>query len=900
MNNLCGHTRHREMAGPPDAQYATTLSTLPVDLVFEIAIHSPLHALRCVVRFDVQQVACVRLQRWLHHWERGEDRKALRVGDRVVVWGLPSNHVRGIRFATAAAQVHDGQRWKVRLLTPSEESSEYVHVPVRRMRRLQPWPNGPWTESVGRSATLASAVRARDAAAHATAAAVAAMHSDSSNAHLTALAIAAATTASTAAAAATASAAAVAPMATNDVHHAQQAEDLLLAALQMQRTVLEVRGGGSGRHESATRRAEADGRSTHADATSVLAQAASAAAEAATEAAAAASAAEAAAAATAASTLDAVDALIVAASTAATSASAADQVVSAVSALSHAPASAILAAEMAADALADVGAAGQALRARCSALASSGRAGGGVSTSSAQALDAAQAAAEVLLRAADAVPTRERLRGAKVRDAASAVPARPKEVADAAAADVAAAEEAAPAVPAEQVPHEVPTPSVQVFCWAVWEGACGGTQSEAGAQSEVGLPQGLAAVPSTITPPPSAPASPPSSPDVSPTAECQAERLAERPPASAASDASDASDASSPPARSPPARSPPARSLFHQLSLAERTAIARKADERLREHNLAAFLAFGFADEAAARESPPTPAMSEPGAVWLMYGVLTPSECVAARTALDAVAARGGWQTDRHREYPTTDLPLSAVGPALESRVREAIFERVCVPLAPFYCGEAFLAEHLELRECFFVKYSAADGEQRALTTHTDGSLFSFNVLLSDHDADFDGGGTTFEASGWTVRGPQGAAVAHGGDVRHGGCPIVRGERYLLVGFVLVRREYAYCVDECEVAAEDAFDKFGYSAWAHGAGGGALELPMRLSASSAEVHHLSRRATTPAEASTPQADVVAAANAEGDGRRRAAAIMLQAVQRGKVGRDRTSRWPGSSSSSLLI
>jgi hypothetical protein len=101
---------------------------------------------------------------------------------------------------------------------------------------------------------------------------------------------------------------------------------------------------------------------------------------------------------------------------------------------------------------------------------------------------------------------------------------------------------------------------------------------------------------------------------------------------------------------------------------------------------------------------------------------------------------------DRHRLYRTTDLPLSAAL-SFEPRLREIVFTRIIRPLTHFYCGEASLPEHLELQESFFVKYSARAGEQRELAMHTDGSLFSFNILLSDPLVDFDGGGTNFEST---------------------------------------------------------------------------------------------------------------------------------------------------------
>ena len=146
------------------------------------------------------------------------------------------------------------------------------------------------------------------------------------------------------------------------------------------------------------------------------------------------------------------------------------------------------------------------------------------------------------------------------------------------------------------------------------------------------------------------------------------------------------------------------------------------------------------------------------------------------------------------------------------------LFRRVLRPLAPIYflpglpSGHAFLPEHLELRDCFFVKYSAAAGGQRSLVLHTDGSIFSFNILLSDPNGGFEGGGTFFEPSGVTVRPARGCALGHSGQVRHCGVEITRGDRYLLVGFVGCR-ERPYELQQAELAAHDAYLKFGEGAW---------------------------------------------------------------------------------------
>lgn len=177
--------------------------------------------------------------------------------------------------------------------------------------------------------------------------------------------------------------------------------------------------------------------------------------------------------------------------------------------------------------------------------------------------------------------------------------------------------------------------------------------------------------------------------------------------------------------------------------------------------------------------------------------------------AVEAVATRRGWDRTRHGKYPTTDMPLSSV-PACERFVREAVFRRVLRALAPKYLPRNFLPELLAFRDAFYVRYSAAAGEQRGLEPHTDGSVFSFNISLSAPDEDFDGGGTRFEPSATTVRAPLGCAIGHSGQLRHSGVPITRGQRYLLVGFI-------GCVDQesadPERTAHDAFCRFGDAAW---------------------------------------------------------------------------------------
>ena len=211
--------------------------------------------------------------------------------------------------------------------------------------------------------------------------------------------------------------------------------------------------------------------------------------------------------------------------------------------------------------------------------------------------------------------------------------------------------------------------------------------------------------------------------------------------------------------------------------------------------------------------------------VCLVHDVLTSAQCDAALEAIHARAAtRGGWQTDRHRFHPTTDMRCAEAlfdCPAVEQMVRAAVFSKVCEPLAGRWAGAGYLAEHLVFRDLFFVHYSAADGAQRGLKLHEDGSLFSFNVLLNS-PSEFDGGGTYFtlpggpKEHGHTVSIPRGAALVHSGRRKHGGRDITRGTRDLLVGFMGLPRVAPSAPSDgagFTVAARESFCKFGAGAW---------------------------------------------------------------------------------------
>jgi len=136
----------------------------------------------------------------------------------------------------------------------------------------------------------------------------------------------------------------------------------------------------------------------------------------------------------------------------------------------------------------------------------------------------------------------------------------------------------------------------------------------------------------------------------------------------------------------------------------------------------------------------------------------------------------GGWTTQRHNKYPTTDLPLEKItnifGFTLFSF--NNIFDRI----TKSYCLPDYLT--FNISDLFVVKYDSS--MQNSLELHQDGSFFSINILLSDPN-DFEGSGTYFN-DGITCYLNQGDLLVHSGKVKHSGLAITKGNRYILVAFV--------------------------------------------------------------------------------------------------------------------
>jgi hypothetical protein len=138
----------------------------------------------------------------------------------------------------------------------------------------------------------------------------------------------------------------------------------------------------------------------------------------------------------------------------------------------------------------------------------------------------------------------------------------------------------------------------------------------------------------------------------------------------------------------------------------------------------------------------------------------------------------GGWTKTRHANYPTTDLPVKFI-----SSISNFVFgsiQMIIDKINTSYCLNNEIP--IKFRDVFVVKYK--HDEQNFLEMHSDGSIISFNILLSEQN-DFEGGGTCFD-DGLVIKSEQGDLIIHNGKIKHSGLPITQGTRYLLVGFGII------------------------------------------------------------------------------------------------------------------
>lgn len=158
-------------------------------------------------------------------------------------------------------------------------------------------------------------------------------------------------------------------------------------------------------------------------------------------------------------------------------------------------------------------------------------------------------------------------------------------------------------------------------------------------------------------------------------------------------------------------------------------------------------------------------------------GILNHQTCAEIIKVAEAHAERvGGWETDRHDDYPTTDFDTADI-PDLKFPIQNIVYRKIIPKMA-----REFKLNPLKLgiEEVFIAKYSAKKDEQRSLAQHVDGSDFSFVIALNK---DFKGGGTKFVNG--KVKSPRpGNAVGFCGQTEHQGLAVTSGTRYILAGFL--------------------------------------------------------------------------------------------------------------------
>ena len=165
---------------------------------------------------------------------------------------------------------------------------------------------------------------------------------------------------------------------------------------------------------------------------------------------------------------------------------------------------------------------------------------------------------------------------------------------------------------------------------------------------------------------------------------------------------------------------------------------------------------------------------------------LQPSQCATIIAMSETYAtSNGGWTTERHSAYKTTDLDVRNV-PSLLDVCNDCLKESILPIISTLY-GTASV-HCLEVDDLFVVKYEWDEqGKfQISLPPHRDDSVLSFVLALNQ---EYEGGGTVFvDHDPAFVAAPTevGTLVSFCGVQRHGGRAITKGKRYILAGFLKV------------------------------------------------------------------------------------------------------------------
>lgn len=130
-------------------------------------------------------------------------------------------------------------------------------------------------------------------------------------------------------------------------------------------------------------------------------------------------------------------------------------------------------------------------------------------------------------------------------------------------------------------------------------------------------------------------------------------------------------------------------------------------------------------------------------------------------------------------DVPTVDIHMKQIGfgKQWEEIILEYIKPLVNYLYSPFPTKKIHIA--------FIVKYEM--GHQEFLKPHHDNANYSLVITLNRPNIDFEGGGTRFVKQDVVSQGKMGYCCIHPGRITHyhEGLPITKGERYIMVSFVM-------------------------------------------------------------------------------------------------------------------
>ena len=149
---------------------------------------------------------------------------------------------------------------------------------------------------------------------------------------------------------------------------------------------------------------------------------------------------------------------------------------------------------------------------------------------------------------------------------------------------------------------------------------------------------------------------------------------------------------------------------------------------------------------------------------------------------IDEAESCNCWTVDRHEHYPTTDMILQTLG---MGEIYHQILKEYLWPMAAhlFQLEEPLWLDMTS--ENFLARYHPY--AQYHLALHHDASQITTVVTLNE---DFEGGGTFFPNQKAKLMGKRGWVSVHPGQIthRHGGLPVLSGQRYIIVSFCQLKR----------------------------------------------------------------------------------------------------------------